>query len=103
MHTLLMPTVISEGFEWDSVKAAANYKKHGVTFEEAKTAFSDPHAVMNPDVEIVGGEERVDIIGFSARARILMVVHIERGVRIRIISARVARRREEKLYEEQET
>jgi uncharacterized protein len=80
------------------------FRKSGCKLQEAaKTAFSDPHAVMNPDVEIVGGEERVDIIGFSARARILMVVHIERGVRIRIISARVARRREEKLYEEQET
>jgi uncharacterized protein len=95
-----MPTVIHQGFEWDSVKAIANYKKHGVTFEEAMTAFSDPGAILDPDVEPVRGEDRADIIGFSVRARLLMVVHVERGIRIRIISARVARRREEKLYEE---
>ena len=96
-----MPLVIRHGFEWDSVKAAANLKKHHVSFEEAETAFSDPLALMDPETVSSGSEERLNLIGFSVKARLLMSVHVERGVRTRIISARAANRREEKLYEKQ--
>lgn len=90
-----MPTVIDGDFEWDSDKAARNLAQHGVSFEEAATAFADPAGVYLDDGS---GGERLWLIGMSASARVLVVVHIERGARWRIISARPTGRAERELY-----
>lgn len=87
-------------FEWDPHKAAANLGKHGVAFEEAVTAFADPHSITIPDPDHSMGEDRFVLIGRSAVQRLLVVVHLERGERIRLISARLAARRERRSYEE---
>lgn len=88
-------------FEWNSAKATANLKKHGVTFEEAKSVFYDDFAVQfydseNSELE----EERFLMLGLSSESRILIVCHCERdsGNTIRIISARKATRRERNYY-----
>ena len=85
-------------FEWDSAKAAANIRKHGVSFEEASTVFSNfPLEIFN-DPEHSKKEDRYIAVGFSDRARVLLVVHCENtsGTIIRIISARKATRKEQR-------
>jgi uncharacterized protein len=85
-------------FVWDSRKAARNLKKHGVSFEEAATAFEDPHGAYYPDTI---HEERFILIGYLRRQRLLYVVHAEVAVdHIRIISARKATRHEKRHYED---
>lgn len=91
---------MSMTFEWDAEKAAANAQKHGVRFEEAATAFADPLSITIPDPEHSVGEERYILIGRSLVSRLLVVVHLERGVSVRLISARLATRRERRDYEE---
>jgi len=86
--------------EWDPVKARTNLKKHRVSFEEAATVFHDPLSATIPDPLHSETEERFVIIGQSIQQRLLIVVHIDRGDRIRIISARVANAHERKTYEE---
>ena len=86
-------------FEWDTDKAAANQAKHGVSFEEATTAFADPRSFSVPDPRHSQGEARFAILGRSARGRLLAVFFTERGARTRIISAREATRRERGTYE----
>lgn len=86
-------------FEWDSGKAADNFQKHGVSFEEAKSVFADPLALNLPDPEHSIGEERLVVIGRSYEGRVLFVAFTERGSRIRIISAREAARNERRAYE----
>jgi uncharacterized protein len=76
-------------FEWDSVKADANYRKHGVGFVAATQVFEDPLAIEDLDVSADYGEERFLILG-RAGDRLLTVVYTERPDRIRIISAREA-------------
>ena len=93
-----MATIVYGDFEWDEAKAATNLTKHGISFEEAVTAVVDPHALFLADDS--GTEQRLVAIGMSKRMRILFVVHVERGQRDRIISARVATRAEETLYEQ---
>lgn len=92
-----MPTVDYGDFEWDETKAAQNERKHGVTFPEAVTVFSDPRAIDAPDLL---EPDRFVILGMSQPARILFVVFAERGERIRIISARRANAVQRKKYEE---
>jgi uncharacterized DUF497 family protein len=87
-------------FEWDGRKAATNQRKHGVSFEEAKSVFPDPLAVIHDDPDSSGVERREIIIGSSAGGRLLMVCFTERSGRIRIISARPATRHERRDYEE---
>jgi uncharacterized DUF497 family protein len=88
-------------FEWNESKAASNVTKHGVTFDEASTVFSDPLAVIFDDEEHSGEKVREIIIGHSVVERLLLVSFMERGDDIvRIISARRATRRERKDYEE---
>jgi uncharacterized protein len=87
-------------FEWDEQKAELNGKKHGVTFEEASTVFADLLSLTIPDPLHSEDEDRLVIIGRSEEQRILVVVHIERGDCIRLISARKATPRERKDYEE---
>lgn len=87
-------------FEWDRIKDEVNARKHGITFEEASTAFGDPLSATIPDPEHSGQEVRFLLLGRSSTGRLLVVAHTERGERIRIISARPATRRERRDYEE---
>jgi len=87
-------------FEWDPNKARLNVKTHGVSFDEASTAFRDPLSQTIDDPLHSGDEERFVLIGQSVQGRILVIVHTERGDRIRIISARLATKRERFRYEE---
>jgi len=88
-------------FEWDLNKAKANLAKHGVSFEEASTVFSDPLSLTIPDPAHSQLEDRFVILGHSCKGKLLVVVHTERGDNIRIISARRATRRERNAYEEE--
>ncbi len=89
-------------FEWDDAKAAANLRKHRVSFDEAAEVFLDPYALGDRDVEHSYDEERFFVIGYST-ARLLYVVFAERlGDVFRIISARLPTPAERKAYEEQE-
>jgi len=74
-------------FEWDAQKAAANLRKHGVSFDEAVTAFSDRLSVLLPDPDHSVGAERYLVMGLSARGRLLVVSFVERPPRTRIITA----------------
>ena len=85
-------------FEWDPRKAAANLRKHGVSFDEAMTVFSDWASITIPDPDHSEGEERFVIVGFSSRQRVLVVSHSERGDNVRIISARGADARERQKH-----
>ena len=88
-------------FEWDESKDAENRRKHGVTFEEAKTVFLDDFARLIADPDHSIGEERFLLLGMGIRRRILVVCHLDMGLDvIRIISARRANRRERKQYED---
>ena len=86
-------------FEWDPAKAATNLAKHGVTFEEALTAFGDPLARIFIDEEHSIEERREILIGHSLRRRLLVICFTERDT-IRIFSAREATKRERWDYEE---
>jgi uncharacterized DUF497 family protein len=86
-------------FEWDSVKAAMNKKIHGITFDEASTAFKDVLSLTVYDPLHSETENRFVLIGNSHKDRLLIVVHTERGERIRIISARKAKKKERQQYE----
>jgi uncharacterized DUF497 family protein len=86
-------------FKWDPKKAAENKRKHGVTFEEAATCFVDPQGCYFRN-ESPSYEDRLILIAFSERQRILFVVHAEVGRdSIRIVSARRASQAQRKLYE----
>ena len=87
-------------FEWDRSKDEANRRKHGVSFAEAATAFGDVLSITIPDPEHSEYEHRFVLIGVSARGRLFVVSHAERSNNIRIISARLAMRRERRSYEE---
>jgi uncharacterized DUF497 family protein len=84
--------------EWDADKDVANFKKHGVRFEEAATSLLDPQALAREDADSKG-EARWLLIGMSASARLLTVVYTLRDEdRIRVISARKATRKEAEYY-----
>jgi uncharacterized protein len=87
-------------FEWDQPKAAANLRKHGVSFEEAQSVFYDEFAIQFYDYEHSTEEARFLLLGMSDSARLLLVCHCEResGDLIRIISARKATKRESTFY-----
>lgn len=84
-------------FEWDSDKAAANARSHGVEFVDAAEVFFDPLAIYGEAQE--GLELRQVVMGETFRLRLVLVVHTERNDRTRIISARPATRRERGMYE----
>ncbi len=88
-------------FTWDKRKNTLNRKKHGISFEEAKTVFFDEYARLIPDPDHSEKEERYILLGYSAHLRILVVSHCyrEEGQIIRIISARKANKFERKQYE----
>jgi uncharacterized DUF497 family protein len=87
-------------FIWDDTKACANFKKHGVSFEEARSVFHDDHARLIADPDHSEEEERFIILGISLKPRLIIVCHCyrENDTVIRIISARTATRREANLY-----
>ena len=88
-------------FEWDPVKAEANIKDHGVSFEEAVTSFGGPLSMNMPDPDHSNGEQRFIVLGMSDRYRLLVVCYTERPPWTRIISARLPTRRERQQYEEE--
>jgi len=84
--------------EWDAAKAAANLKKHGVSFEEAATCLLDPLALAQED-NAAAGEHRWVLVGMSAKPRLLTVAYTLRAAeRVRLISARKATRKEAFFY-----
>lgn len=87
-------------FEWDKRKAAANVKKHGVSFEEARSVFYDERAKLIDDPDHSEDEDRFVLLGLSSALRLLVVCHCYRGDGgvIRIISARKATAKETKSY-----
>ena len=87
-------------FEWNRAKATVNLRKHGVSFEEARTVFYDEFAVQFFDDDHSTGEDRFLLLGMSSEANLLLVCHCERagGDTIRIISARRATKRESRHY-----
>lgn len=91
-------------FEWDERKNLSNQQKHGLSFEEATEAFSDPRQVAAPD-RIEDGEQRWQTLGMVRGFLVAMVAHTVRDTNdetvIRIISARFATRREKRTYEEE--
>jgi uncharacterized DUF497 family protein len=86
--------------EWDEEKARFNRRKHGVSFEEAKTVFDDPLAAIFDDERHSAGEQREIIIGHSGQNQLLLVFFTERPQAVRIFSARPATKQEQKDYEE---
>jgi uncharacterized DUF497 family protein len=86
-------------FEWDREKAAANLRKHGVSFDEAATVFFDPLAATFDDPDHSTQERRFLTIGYSSRGRLIVVSHTERSGALRIISARQASAKERKRHE----
>ena len=87
-------------FSWDPRKAATNAKKHGLTFEEAATVFGDPLTLTAFDPDHSEIEDRFITIGRSTVGRLLVVVHADDGLTVRIISSRKATRREREDYED---
>ncbi len=88
-------------FEWSPEKAKANLKKHGVSFEEAETVFSDPLSLTVPDPLHSDDENRLVITGYSIRERQIVVVHTDRNDKIRIVTARLATPSERRKYEQE--
>lgn len=86
-------------FEWHSVKAAANLKKHHISFDEAKTVFAEKKHLEVPDREHSHDELRFLAIGKSKQGRLLTVAFTERGTKLRLISARLAEPWERREYE----
>jgi len=87
-------------FEWDTRKAAANLRKHGISFDEAASIFFDPLSATGDDPDHSLDERRFVTFGMSSRRRLLVVAHVEHHDAIRIITARHATRAERRLYEE---
>ena len=87
-------------FQWDARKAVANLKKHGVSFDQARTVFFDEHAKLIDDPDHSDGEDRFVLLGLSSSLKVLLVCHCyrEEGNVIRIISARKASTHETKEY-----
>jgi len=87
-------------FEWDSVKEKTNIKKHGVSFEEARSVFYDENAILFFDPDHSQDEERFILLGISFKLRVLVVCHCFRKSEtiVRIISARKADKKEEQEY-----
>jgi len=86
-------------FEWNSTKAQLNFSKHGISFEEASTIFGDPLSITSPDPDHSEEEARWISIGVSTNFKPIVVVHTDRAETLRIISARLATKRERECYE----
>jgi uncharacterized DUF497 family protein len=90
---------VAYNFEWDPKKARSNVRKHGVSFDEAITVFTDLLSLNMPDPDHSADEQRYLVLGTSTRGRLLLVAYAERPPRTRIISARRASRPERRSYE----
>ena len=88
-------------FEWDDAKAAANLRKHRVSFDEATEVFSDPHALENEDSEHSYEGPRVNAVGYPATRMLFVIFILRRGDVIHIVSARTSTPSERRMYEEQ--
>ena len=101
LHCSYTPSVANLRFDWDARKNAANKRKHGVSFEEARTVFYDDRALLIEDPDEEDDEDRFVLLGISAALRMLVVCHCyrEKDSLIRIISARKANRKEREDYE----
>ena len=86
-------------FEWDEIKAEENLRKHGISFEEAKTVFNDPLSITIYDPDYSTDEDRYLDVGLSSAGRMLVVCYTERGANIRLISSRTASKKERQSYE----
>ena len=86
-------------FEWNHEKAVLNFKKHGISFDEAVSMFFDPLAATFDDPDHSLDERRLITIGYSTQDRLLVVCHTERSGSVRLISARRATKREKKRHE----
>lgn len=86
-------------FEWDPRKAGENFRKHGVSFNEAETVFLDPMAATFDDPDHSITEQRLLTVGYSSTDRLLVVSHTEFGAIIRIINARLATAHERQRHE----
>jgi uncharacterized DUF497 family protein len=87
-------------FEWDSSKETSNMRKHGISFDEAKTVFTDELARLIADPDHSKNEDRFILLGTSIHSRLLIVCHcVRENDFIRIISARKADKRERAVYE----
>ena len=86
-------------FEWDRRKAILNIKKHGVSFEDAATAFGDPLSVTIHDPKHSDDEDRFLLLGETQDKKLVVVAHTDRKDTIRLINARPATRQERKDYE----
>ena len=86
-------------FEWDERKADDNLRKHGVSFDEAKTVFNDPFSVTIYDPDHSRDEQRYIDIGLSSKGRLIVVSYTETREKIRIINSREATKKEEREYE----
>jgi uncharacterized DUF497 family protein len=86
-------------FSWDPAKAAANARKHGVTFSEAASVFGDTLSIAGFDPDHSDNEDRYILVGTSLQGRLLLVAYTEHGEKLRIISARKLTRKERKAYE----
>ena len=86
-------------FRSDSRKAEVNFRKHGVSFEEASTVFGDPLAASRDDPDHSVDENRYLTMGYSNRQRLLVVSHCDEGEEVRIISAREPTSKERRQYE----
>lgn len=86
------------GYQWDLAKAISNRQKHGVDFADAIGAFEDPYAITIDDPE-AEGEQRFVTLGLDFSGRLVVVVYVYRGDAIRLISARLATKKEIRNYE----
>ena len=87
-------------FEWNDKKSASNERKHGVSFDEAKSIFTDQFARLIADPDHSDEEDRLILLGTSIHSRLLVVCHcIRMNDSIRIISARKADKQEREVYE----
>jgi len=86
-------------FEWDEEKAATNFTKHSVSFEEAATVFADPLAITFSDPDHSDNELRMLTFGITETGRYIIVSHTDRVAAMRIISARQMTTKERRIYE----
>ena len=88
-------------YEWDPDKDAANRQQHGLSFDEASTAFFDPLSSTIGDPRHSDDEFRFVLIGLTFAGGLVVVSHVDRGDSVRLISARLAKRRERRTFEQE--
>lgn len=93
--------MVDISFDWDEQKAWSNERKHGISFEEAQTAFYDENARLSYDPDHSQSEDRYLLLGMSSSLRILVVCHVyqQNGECIRVISARKVTKQEQQQYQ----